>query len=59
MRVVLNIIWLLFGGLWPARGYLVAALVCFLLIVTIPFGFAPDHVDHAHDWAHAPARVRS
>ena len=40
MRVVLNIIWLLFGGLWLALGYLLAALVCFVLIITIPFGFA-------------------
>jgi uncharacterized membrane protein YccF (DUF307 family) len=40
MRLILNIIWLLFGGLWLALGYLLAALICFLLIVTIPFGFA-------------------
>jgi uncharacterized membrane protein YccF (DUF307 family) len=40
MRLILNIIWLVFGGLWLALGYLVAALICFLLIVTIPFGFA-------------------
>src|SRR5258705_5529061 len=40
MRLILNIIWLVFGGLWLAVGYLVAALVCFLLIITIPFGFA-------------------
>jgi uncharacterized membrane protein YccF (DUF307 family) len=40
MRLVLNIIWLIFGGLWLALGYLLAALICFLLIVTIPFGFA-------------------
>ena len=40
MRLVLNIIWLLFGGLWLAMGYLIAALVCFVLIITIPFGFA-------------------
>lgn len=40
MRVVLNIIWLLFGGLWLAAGYLLAALISFLLIITIPFGFA-------------------
>jgi uncharacterized membrane protein YccF (DUF307 family) len=40
MRLVLNIIWLLFGGLWLAIGYVAAALICFLLIVTIPFGFA-------------------
>jgi uncharacterized membrane protein YccF (DUF307 family) len=40
MRLILNVIWLVFGGLWLALGYLVAALICFLLIVTIPFGFA-------------------
>jgi uncharacterized membrane protein YccF (DUF307 family) len=40
MRLILNVIWLIFGGLWLALGYAVAALVCFLLIVTIPFGFA-------------------
>jgi uncharacterized membrane protein YccF (DUF307 family) len=40
MRLILNIIWLIFGGLWLAAGYFLAALICFLLIVTIPFGFA-------------------
>lgn len=40
MRVLPNIIWLIFGGLWLALGYLLAALICFILIVTIPFGFA-------------------
>jgi uncharacterized membrane protein YccF (DUF307 family) len=40
MRVILNIIWLIFGGLWLALGYLLASAICFLLIITIPFGFA-------------------
>src|SRR5260370_8059127 len=40
MRLILNVIWLIFGGLWLAMGYLLAALLCFVLIVTIPFGFA-------------------
>ena len=40
MRLILNVVWLLFGGLWLALGYLLAALVCFVLIITIPFGFA-------------------
>src|SRR6202000_2497522 len=40
MRWILNVVWLFFGGLWLALGYLLAALICFLLIVTIPFGFA-------------------
>src|ERR1700736_6419659 len=40
MRLILNVIWLVFGGIWMAVGYLVAALISFLLIITIPFGFA-------------------
>lgn len=40
MKLILNVIWLLFGGIWVAAGYLVAAVICFLLIVTIPFGIA-------------------
>jgi len=40
MKTVLNIIWLLFGGIWLALGYLLAGVVCCLLIITIPFGIA-------------------
>jgi uncharacterized membrane protein YccF (DUF307 family) len=40
MRFILNVVWLVFGGLFLALGYAVAGLVCFLLIVTIPFGIA-------------------
>ncbi|SDS34324.1 Uncharacterized membrane protein YccF, DUF307 family [Paraoerskovia marina] len=40
MRTLLNIIWLLFGGVWLALGYVVAGIVCCILIVTIPFGIA-------------------
>ncbi len=40
MRVLLNIIWLVFGGLVMAFGYAVTALVMFILIITIPFGIA-------------------
>src|ERR1044072_1308534 len=40
MRLILNIVWLVFGGLWLALGYFVAGIICFILIVTIPFGFA-------------------
>ena len=38
MRVIGNLIWLLFGGLWMALGYVIAALIMFVLIITIPFG---------------------
>jgi len=40
VRFVLNVLWLIFGGLLLALGYAVAGLICFILIVTIPFGIA-------------------
>ena len=40
MRLILNIIWLIFGGLWLAILYILAGIVAFILIITIPFGFA-------------------
>jgi uncharacterized membrane protein YccF (DUF307 family) len=44
MRVLLNIIWLIFGGLVLALGYAIVALVMFLLIITIPFGVASARI---------------
>jgi uncharacterized membrane protein YccF (DUF307 family) len=40
VRIVLNVIWLVFGGLLMALGYAVAGVVMFILIITIPFGIA-------------------
>jgi uncharacterized membrane protein YccF (DUF307 family) len=40
MRLVLNVIWFVFAGLWTAIGYAFAALIMFVLIITIPFGVA-------------------
>lgn len=40
MRLVLNVIWLVFGGLWLALGYVVAGLVLTITIVGIPFAIA-------------------
>jgi uncharacterized membrane protein YccF (DUF307 family) len=40
MRFILNIIWLVLAGFWLALGYAFAALICFILIITIPFGVA-------------------
>jgi uncharacterized membrane protein YccF (DUF307 family) len=40
MRVILNIIWFVFGGLWLAIAYVIAGVICFILIITIPFGIA-------------------
>lgn len=44
MRLLLNVIWLVFGGLVMALGYAVVALVMFILIVTIPFGIASARI---------------
>jgi uncharacterized membrane protein YccF (DUF307 family) len=40
LRLLLNAIWLVFGGFWLAMGYVVAGIICCVLIVTIPFGIA-------------------
>jgi uncharacterized membrane protein YccF (DUF307 family) len=40
VRLILNVIWLVFCGLWMALAYALAGLVCFILIITIPFGIA-------------------
>ena len=41
IRLILNVLWLIFGGgLILAVGYGIAALICFVLVVTIPFGVA-------------------
>ncbi len=37
---ILNIIWLVLEGLWMAIAYVIAGIICFVLILTIPFGIA-------------------
>jgi uncharacterized membrane protein YccF (DUF307 family) len=44
VRVLLNVIWLVFGGLLLALAYGVVALVMFILIITIPFGIASARI---------------
>jgi uncharacterized membrane protein YccF (DUF307 family) len=44
VRLILNIIWFVLGGLWLAIGYAIAALICFVLIITIPFGIAARRI---------------
>jgi uncharacterized membrane protein YccF (DUF307 family) len=53
IRAILNVIWLVFCGLWMAIGYAVAGLVCFVLIITIPFGIAAFRIAACVvRWAH-------
>ncbi|MEQ4208391.1 YccF domain-containing protein [Actinopolymorpha sp. B17G11] len=50
MRLLLNVIWLIFGGLWLALGYAVAGVVLCLLIITIPFGVASFRMANFAFW---------
>ena len=40
MRAILNVIWLVLEGFWMALAYIAAGIICFVLIITIPFGIA-------------------
>jgi len=40
LRLILNVIWLVLCGFWMAILYVLAGLVAFVLIITIPFGIA-------------------
>ncbi|WP_030542540.1 YccF domain-containing protein [Streptomyces albus] len=40
MKTLLNLIWLVLSGFWLALAYVLAGLICFVLIITIPFGIA-------------------
>lgn len=37
MKTLLNVIWLLFAGLWMALGYLIAAVLLAITIIGLPF----------------------
>ncbi len=58
MRLLLNIIWLVFGGLFLALGYALAGLICFLLVVTIPFGVASFRIASFTLWPFGRELVR-
>jgi uncharacterized membrane protein YccF (DUF307 family) len=40
LAAILNVIWLVLEGLWMAIAYVIVGIVCFILIITIPFGIA-------------------
>lgn len=50
MRVILNVIWLVLAGFWMALGYLLAGIICFILIITIPFGIASFRIARYALW---------
>ncbi|MFF8314080.1 YccF domain-containing protein [Streptomyces lydicus] len=40
MKTLLNVLWLILSGFWLAIGYVLAGVICCILIITIPFGIA-------------------
>ena len=57
MRTVLNLIWLIFCGFWLWLGYVVAGIICCLLIVTIPLGVASFRMANYTLWPFGRAVV--
>ncbi|MFC7547486.1 YccF domain-containing protein [Plantactinospora sp. GCM10030261] len=50
-RFLLNLLWLVFGsGIALAIAYGIAALICFVLVVTIPFGVAALRLAYYSLW---------
>ena len=38
MQTLGNILWLIFVGIWLAIGFVIAGIIMFILLITIPFG---------------------
>jgi uncharacterized membrane protein YccF (DUF307 family) len=58
MRFILNVIWFVLAGFWLALGYLLAGILCFILIVTIPFGIAALRIAAYAVWPFGRTIVR-
>ncbi|WP_017606509.1 YccF domain-containing protein [Nocardiopsis alkaliphila] len=58
LRLILNIIWIFVAGFWLAVGYVVAGLICCLLIITIPFGIASFRMANYAIWPFGRELVR-
>jgi uncharacterized membrane protein YccF (DUF307 family) len=58
VRLILNLIWLILAGFWMAVGYAIAALICFILIITIPFGIASLRIAAFALWPFGKTLVR-
>lgn len=50
MRTLLNIIWFFFSGLWLWLAYMLAGVICCVLIVTIPWGIASFRMANYAVW---------
>ena len=58
MRLILNVIWFVFGGFWLAIGYVLAGIIACILIITIPFGIAAFRIAAFALWPFGRTVVR-
>jgi uncharacterized membrane protein YccF (DUF307 family) len=58
MRIILNVIWLLLAGFWMAIAYVVAGVICCVLIITIPFGIASFRIANYALWPFGRSLIR-
>jgi uncharacterized membrane protein YccF (DUF307 family) len=58
VNLILNVVWLVLCGLWLALGYAIAAIICFILIITIPFGIASLRIASYVIWPFGRTAVR-
>ena len=58
MRFLLNVIWLVFAGIWMAICYALAGIIAFVLVVTIPFGIASFRMANYALWPFGRTVVR-
>lgn len=59
MRLILNIIWLIFAGLWLAILYFLIGILACILIITIPFGIAAFRIARFALWPFGRRIVRN
>jgi uncharacterized membrane protein YccF (DUF307 family) len=50
MRLILNVIWLVLCGWWMAIAYVIAGIICAILIITIPFAIASFRIANYVIW---------
>jgi uncharacterized membrane protein YccF (DUF307 family) len=58
VRLLLNVLWLIFFGWFIALAYAIAGVICILLIVTIPFGVASFRIANYTLWPFGRELVR-
>ena len=58
MRFLLNIVWLVLCGIWMAIGYVIAGVICCILIITIPFGLASFRIADYALWPFGRTTIR-